>query len=66
MSENLFGDGVNMAEVPGVAPVLEAGVRCAGSTVRISAKRIRAAVGSHLWSQTVDRPLVVRLPASGG
>lgn len=41
----------------GVAHVLEGSVRRAGNTVRITVQLIRAADGTHLWSQTYDRPL---------
>ena len=40
-----------------VAHILEGSVRQSGETVRISAQLIRAADGSHLWSQTYDRTL---------
>lgn len=46
-----------IASALGVAHVLEGSVRRAGNTVRITAQLIRAADGSHLWSQTYDRPL---------
>ena len=40
-----------------VAHILEGSVRQSGEKVRISAQLIRAADGSHLWSQTYDRTL---------
>ena len=40
-----------------VAHILEGSVRKSGEKVRISAQLIRAADGSHLWSQTYDRTL---------
>jgi TolB-like protein len=41
----------------GVAHLLEGSVRRSGSQVRITAQLIRAADGSHLWSETYDRRL---------
>jgi serine/threonine protein kinase len=41
----------------GVAHLLEGSVRKAGNKLRITAQLIRAADGSHLWSQTYDRNL---------
>jgi len=41
----------------GVAHLLEGSVRKAGNDLRITAQLIRAADGTHLWSQTYDRPL---------
>ncbi len=40
-----------------VAHILEGSVRKSGEKVRITAQLIRAADGSHLWSQTYDRTL---------
>jgi tetratricopeptide (TPR) repeat protein len=40
-----------------VAHILEGSVRKSGEKVRISAQLIRAADGSHLWSETYDRTL---------
>ena len=40
-----------------VAHVLEGSVRKAGDQVRITAQLIKAATGTHLWSQTYDRKL---------
>ena len=40
-----------------VAHVLEGSVRKSGEKVRITAQLIRAADGSHLWSETYDRTL---------
>jgi TolB-like protein/tetratricopeptide (TPR) repeat protein len=42
----------------GAAHLLEGSVQQAGDTVRITVQLIRAADGSHLWSQHYDRPLV--------
>jgi TolB-like protein len=39
----------------GVATLLEGSVRKAGEHLRITAQLIRAADGSHLWSETYDR-----------
>ena len=44
-----------VAEKLGVATVLEGTVRKAGSRLRITAQLIRAADGSHLWSESYDR-----------
>src|SRR6266478_1094595 len=41
----------------GVAHLLEGSVRKAGNELRITAQLIRAADGTHLWSQTYDRNL---------
>jgi len=54
------GKDVDIAEVArklNVANVLEGSVRTSGHTVRITAKLVRAADSSHLWSQTYDRPM---------
>jgi TolB-like protein/tetratricopeptide (TPR) repeat protein len=40
-----------------VAHILEGSVRKSGDKVRITAQLIRAADGSHLWSETYDRTL---------
>jgi TolB-like protein len=39
----------------GVANLLEGSVRTAGRSLRVTAQLIKAADGSHLWSQTYDR-----------
>ena len=44
-----------VAEKLGVATVLEGSVRKAGDRLRITAQLIRAADGSHLWSEVYDR-----------
>jgi TolB-like protein len=41
----------------GVAHLLEGSVRKAGNELRVTAQLIRAADGTHLWSQTYDRTL---------
>jgi len=41
----------------GVAYVLQGSVRKSGEVLRIGAQLVRAADGSHLWSQTYDRDL---------
>jgi serine/threonine-protein kinase len=46
-----------IAEVLGVANVLEGSVRKAGSRIRVTAQLITAADGSHLWSERYDREL---------
>ena len=54
------GKDVDIAEIArklNVANVLEGSVRTSGDTVRITAKLVRAADSSHLWSQTYDRPM---------
>jgi TolB-like protein/tetratricopeptide (TPR) repeat protein len=48
---------VEIAKKLGVANVLEGSVRTSGGRIRITAKLIRAADSSHLWSKTFDRPL---------
>ena len=40
-----------------VAHILEGSVRKAGDEIRLTAQLIRAADGTHLWSQTYDRKL---------
>ena len=53
-----------------VAHVLEGSVRRSGEKVRITAQLIRAADGSHLWSESYDRTLddifVVQDDIAGG
>jgi TolB-like protein/tRNA A-37 threonylcarbamoyl transferase component Bud32 len=46
-----------IAEVLGVAHVLEGSVRKAGNRIRVTAQLITAADGSHLWSERYDREL---------
>jgi TolB-like protein/Tfp pilus assembly protein PilF len=46
-----------IAEVLGVANILEGSVRKAGNRVRVTAQLITAANGSHLWSERYDRDL---------
>ncbi len=46
-----------VGEKLGVATVLEGSVRKAGDRLRITAQLIRAADGSHLWSETYDRQI---------
>jgi serine/threonine protein kinase/tetratricopeptide (TPR) repeat protein len=49
-----------MGEIAGtlnVSHVLEGSVRKSGNALRITAQLIRASDGSHLWSQTYERPL---------
>jgi serine/threonine-protein kinase len=46
-----------IAEVLGVANILEGSVRRAGNRVRIAAQLITAADGSHLWSERFDRDM---------
>ena len=41
----------------GVAHILEGSVRKDGNKIRVTAQLIRAADGSHLWSETYDREL---------
>jgi len=45
----------NVARLLGVATVLEGSVRKAGNRLRITTQLIRAADGSHLWSESYDR-----------
>jgi len=47
-----------IAELLGVANVLEGSVRKAGNRVRVTAQLIRSSDGSHLWSGRFDRELV--------
>ena len=46
-----------IAEVLGVANVLEGSVRRAGNRIRVTAQLITAADGSHLWSERYDRQM---------
>jgi TolB-like protein len=46
-----------IAELLGVANVLEGSVRNAGNRIRVSAQLIAASDGSHLWSGRYDRDL---------
>jgi serine/threonine protein kinase/Tfp pilus assembly protein PilF len=46
-----------IAEVLGVANILEGSVRKAGNRVRITAQLITAADGTHLWSERYDRDM---------
>ncbi|MDX2479977.1 MAG: tetratricopeptide repeat protein, partial [Desulfuromusa sp.] len=46
-----------IAEILGVAHVLEGSVQKAGNRVRITAQLIRAEDGFHIWSQSYDRDL---------
>ena len=46
-----------IGETLNVAHILEGSVRKSGEKVRITAQLIRAADGSHLWSETYDRTL---------
>ncbi|HYB32955.1 MAG TPA: TIR domain-containing protein [Steroidobacteraceae bacterium] len=46
-----------VGEKLGVATVLEGSVRKAGDRLRITAQLIRAADGSHMWSEVYDRQL---------
>jgi TolB-like protein len=46
-----------IAELLGVATILEGGVQRAGDTVRINMQLIDAATDAHLWAQTYDREL---------
>ncbi len=45
----------SVAQQLGVTTVLEGSVRKAGNRLRITTQLIRAADGSHLWSETYDR-----------
>lgn len=47
-----------IAEVLGVAHILEGSVRKSGSQIRITAQLIRVDDGFHMWSETYDRELV--------
>ncbi len=46
-----------IAEILGVANILEGSVRKAGNRIRVTAQLITAADGSHLWSDRYDRDL---------
>ena len=46
-----------IAELLGVATILEGGVQRAGNQVRINMQLIDAATDAHLWAQTYDREL---------
>ncbi len=46
-----------IAEILGVANVLEGSVRRAGNRIRVTAQLIAAADGSHLWSERYDRQM---------
>jgi len=47
-----------IAEVLGVAHILEGSVRKSGSQIRVTAQLIRVSDGFHMWSETYDRELV--------
>jgi TolB-like protein/Flp pilus assembly protein TadD len=47
-----------IAQVLGVAHILEGSVRKSGSQIRITAQLIRVSDGFHMWSETYDRELV--------
>ena len=47
----------SIAEKLGVAHILEGSVRKDGNKIRVTTQLIRAADGSHLWSETYDRDL---------
>ena len=47
----------SIARQLGVANLLEGSVRKSGATMRVTAQLIKAADGSHLWSETYDREL---------
>jgi TolB-like protein len=46
-----------IAQVLGVAHILEGSVRKSGSQIRITAQLIRVSDGFHMWSETYDREL---------
>jgi eukaryotic-like serine/threonine-protein kinase len=46
-----------IAEMLGVANILEGSVRKAGSRIRVTAQLITAVDGSHLWSERYDREM---------
>jgi TolB-like protein len=46
-----------IADVLGVANILEGSVRRAGNRIRVTAQLITAADGSHLWSERYDRQM---------
>jgi TolB-like protein/class 3 adenylate cyclase/Tfp pilus assembly protein PilF len=47
----------SIAQKLGVAHILEGSVRKDGNKIRVTAQLIRAADGSHLWSETYDRDM---------
>jgi TolB-like protein/cytochrome c-type biogenesis protein CcmH/NrfG len=47
-----------IAQVLGVAHILEGSVRKSGSQIRVTAQLIRVSDGFHMWSETYDRELV--------
>jgi adenylate cyclase len=47
----------SVARALGVANLLEGSVRKSGATMRVTVQLIKAADGSHLWSETYDRRL---------
>ena len=47
----------SIADKLGVAHILEGSVRKDGNKIRVTTQLIRAADGSHLWSETYDRDL---------
>ncbi len=47
-----------IAQVLGVAYILEGSVRKSGSQIRVTAQLIRVSDGFHMWSETYDRELV--------
>lgn len=47
-----------IADVLGVAHILEGSVRKSGSQIRVTAQLIRVSDGFHMWSETYDRELV--------
>jgi serine/threonine-protein kinase len=46
-----------IAEILGVSFILEGSVRRAGDRVRVTAQLIKAATGTHLWSERYDRDM---------
>ena len=50
-------DAATIAHLLGVTHLLEGSVRKSGNRLRISAKLVRGADGSQLWSETYDRDL---------
>ena len=47
----------DIAKALDVANVLEGSVRKSGNTIRVTAQLIRVDGGTHVWSETFDRPL---------
>jgi TolB-like protein len=47
-----------IADVLGVAHILEGSVRKSGSQIRVTAQLIRVSDGFHMWSETYDRELI--------